>query len=816
MITSVIIDLSLIKYYKRQVTMKFPHIIQHDEKDCGAACLNMIAEFHGCKYNLAEIRNLIKVDNQGASIYGILEGSKQLHLKSEALEGTPEELLQAVNNNEIKFPFIARIINEENFEHFVVVYKLKNNRLIVGDPAKQKTSKISIATFFEQWQNQIITFEKDKQFKKVNKRKGTVLKYFKYLRNQKKNFALIILISIIISFISIASSTIFDYILEDSSNYDLTVTDYSDYDDEHSHDNHEENSEDYASDVDEQKALLQEAIQNETDDSEYTDETDNDEDLNFFDNIEDKFYKFFAPAINLITQNIDSISLAIIALVIFSGLLQLLRGYILSITSKKIEVPLTLDYHKHLIALPMNFFGTRKTGEVMSRFSDTSSIRSAISSTTLTIVLDSLMAIFIGAYLCSINVTLFFIALATVAVYAVTVIIYRKPIKNINHEILEKDAQVESYLKESIDGIELIKSYQLENRIIKKTAMLFNKLIDKVVKSSLINISLDAIITTITTIGTVCLFWAGTHLCFNNVIEFADLFAFYYLLSSFFTPVGNLIDLQPTFQTAIVAAERLEDVVSVEKETLDGTTNDILNGDIEFNNVNFRYGFRNLILDNINISIKKGQKVALVGESGCGKTTVAKLLMSFYQPESGEIKMNGKNISDIPKNVIRNSISYVPQNSFFFTDTIKNNLKYGNENATDDEIKDICVKCYADNFISEMPCEYNTMLEENATNLSSGQKQRLAIARALLKKPDILIIDEATGNLDAITENNIINTINSATENTTCLIIAHRLTTIKNCDNILFMNNGKIAEQGTHDELMSKNGLYKKYYNAVL
>ena len=397
--------------------------------------------------------------------------------------------------------------------------------------------------------------------------------------------------------------------------------------------------------------------------------------------------------------------------------------------------------------------------------------------------------------------------------YVLPVIAYRKPIKNINHEILEQDAQVESYLKESIDGIETVKAYQIENKVEEKTETLFVKLINKVVKGSIINVSLDTIVSTVTTIGTVCLFWVGTYLCRGNIIDFGEMFSFYYLLGSFLTPVGNLIDLQPTFQTALVAAERLEDIVSIDTENSSDSDNIDLNGDIELRNVSFRYGFRNLILNNINMTIKKGQKIAIIGESGCGKTTIAKLLMNFYSPESGEIIINGENINNYSPKAIRNHIAYISQNTFLFSDTIKNNLKYGNENTTDEEIEQICKLCCADKFINEMPLGYNTMLEENGANLSTGQKQRIAIARALLKKPEILIMDEATGNLDTVTEECISKAIDNITKNITCIVIAHRLKTIKNCDDIYVIKDGQIAEHGSHSELIEKKCIYFSYWS---
>lgn len=756
--------------------------MQYDIKDCGAACLSMISEFYGAKYTIANLRNLIKVDNQGSNIYGIVKGAKEIHFDAEALEGSFEELSEEISKGNIDFPFIARILNEDHFLHYIVVYKIKNQTLYIGDPGKPHNSKISLDTFLAQWQNQIITFKPDNSFKKINNRKGILSKYYKYIFQQKKRFIIVIVLSLLLSWFTILSSGLFNYILNDSSNYDLSIHTYQSEEHEHEHEHEEETNQEESE----------------------TPKEDGDA---------------FSSTINYISGNINSLSIAIIALFVMGALVKLLRGYLLSIASRDIEKPMTLDYYRHMIRLPISFFGTRKTGEIMSRFSDTSTIRGAISGATLTIAVDAISAIFTGIYMCTISTTLFLITLIIVALYGIIVTCYRKPIKNINHEVLENGAQMDSYLKESIDGVELIKSYQLENSVTKKATNLLTKMLKKVVNNSVINLSLDALVSTISSVGTVTVLWVGTILVTKNVIDFGEVFAFYYLMGSFITPVGSLIDLQPTLQSAIVAAERLEDVVSVETEKTDVEGEDHtydLKGDIEIDNVDFRYGFRELLLKNLNITIKQGQNVALVGESGCGKTTIAKMLMSFYKPESGEIRINGNNISNIPPKDVRDHIAYVPQNSFFFTDTIKNNLKLGNEKATDEEIKELCIKCCADKFIMEMPNGYDTVLEENATNLSSGQKQRLALVRALLKKPEILIIDEATGNLDTITENNIINTINDATHDITCLLIAHRLNTIRNCDNIFVMNNGEIIEQGTHEELMRLNGMYKQYYNAIM
>jgi ATP-binding cassette subfamily B protein len=218
------------------------------------------------------------------------------------------------------------------------------------------------------------------------------------------------------------------------------------------------------------------------------------------------------------------------------------------------------------------------------------------------------------------------------------------------------------------------------------------------------------------------------------------------------------------------------------------------------------------ILDNINLTIKSGEKVAFIGESDSGKTTLVKLLMSFYNPEIGSIKIGNIPIITLDKNLLRAKIAYLPQEVYLFSDTIKNNILMGDKNATDDEIKEICKKCFIHDFIEKLPMGYNTLLSERGDNLSGGQRQRIAIARALIKKPDVLILDEPTSNLDNISKHAIGSLLSTLGDDTTCIIIAHRLLTINNCDRIYIMEKGKIIESGTKLELIQTDGKFSKYY----
>lgn len=520
-----------------------------------------------------------------------------------------------------------------------------------------------------------------------------------------------------------------------------------------------------------------------------------------------------------IMKTLHVISVGVILLRLFSLGLSFIRSQLSLYLSQKLDIALLLGYYDHVLKLPMNFFGTRKVGEIISRFQDASCIRETISSATLTVMIDSIMAVAGGIMLFFKNHVLFFIALVMVVLYAVLVLAFKRPLKKANEKQMEDNSQMTSYLVESLNGIQTIKAFNGEDSVETETEFKFIKTLKSIFSLSCITNVMSSLTSFVEVIGGVVIIWVGAASVINGDMTVGSLISFNALLAYFVDPVKNLINLLPSVQTAVVASDRLGEILDLEIEKDEKENNKVspqtLQGDIKIKDISFRYGTRQTVLEHFSMDIKKGERIAIVGESGAGKTTIAKLLLKLYDYEAGNITIADYALPDIKLDTLRDKIAYIPQETFLFSGTIMENLTFGMDGISPEEVMKCAQLAQVHEFVNSLPLRYETHLDENGSNLSGGQRQRIAIARAMLKRPDILILDEATSNLDAVTEKAIQETIEAYSEGMTTIIIAHRLSTIRMCDRIYVMEKGHIVENGSHDELMNReDGYYRRLYTA--
>ena len=509
----------------------------------------------------------------------------------------------------------------------------------------------------------------------------------------------------------------------------------------------------------------------------------------------------------------NTLSIVSVGLVIGYILQQLIsysQEYLLLVLGQRLSIDVILSYIKHVFHLPMSFFATRRTGEIVSRFTDANSIIDALASTILSVFLDVSIIIIVSIVLFSQNINLFFISLLALPIYTVIILSFMKPFERMNQETMESNAILSSSIIEDINGIETIKSLTSERQRYQKIDKEF---VDYLKKSFTYGRaeSVQKILKKLAQLLlNVTVLWMGANLVMDNKMTIGQLITYNSLLVYFTNPLENIINLQTKLQTAKVANNRLNEVYLVKSEFEEKkTVHDLshFKGDLTLNNVSYNYGYGRDIISDINLTLKAGSKVSFVGISGSGKTTLAKMFVNFFSPSKGDILLDDVNLEDINKESLRSYINYLPQQPYVFNGTILDNLLLGaKEGTTQEDIIRAVQIAEIKSDIESMPLNYQTELTSDGTGISGGQRQRIALARALLTDSQILILDEATSSLDVLTEKKIIDNLMELDK--TLIFIAHRLTISERTEHVIVLDKGKIIEEGTHQDLLDQGGFY--------
>ena len=713
--------------------MRYTFVKQHDMTDCAAACLAMVCLHYKKETTITKLRDMMGTDLKGTNLLGLSNCADKLGFTSQAVRVDREGFL-----SDYTLPAIANILTKEGLSHFVVIFKITDKYIVVGDPAKDLI-RMEIDEFYKSFTGAMLILKPNNEFAKGKIRGEKIFhRYLRLLLPQKKLFFYGILASLLMTILGIVSSVFNNVIYDEILPYKQENT---------------------------LKMVL--AV-------------------------------FLGVSIVQIT-------------------VEFVRQWMMMHLSIRIDIPLMLGYFEHIYKLPMKFFATRKTGDITTRFSDAFTIKDVFTNIALTLIMDIGMALVTGVILFRMNTGLFAIIVFMTLISILLVFIFKQPYKKINEEQMQQSSVLNSQIIEGLRAVETIKGNANEDTELENIEREYIRSLRIGYKEGMLSNVQGTISSLISGVGNLILTYAGIMQVIDGNITLGSMMAFMTLSGYFMDPVGRLVSLQLSIQEANISMKRISEIMDYEREQDSGNDQcyqelEKVDGDIVLKNVTFRYGNRKPVLDNISFTIPKGKKVALVGASGSGKSTIAKLLLKYYEPESGEITIDGVDINEYSNDSLRRAVSYVPQNIELFSKSIYDNIRVSRMNATLDEVKEAAKAADAHDFIKKLPIQYYTYLEEAGNGLSGGEKQRIALARAFLKTNQFYILDESTSNLDFATENIIFDMVYNKFKDKSMLIIAHRLSTVKNCDEIIVMNQGEIVEQGSHEELLARKGEYYRLW----
>jgi ABC-type multidrug transport system fused ATPase/permease subunit len=504
---------------------------------------------------------------------------------------------------------------------------------------------------------------------------------------------------------------------------------------------------------------------------------------------------------------------ALVGLYVIRALFIVVTTYLYNFVGQRMIFDIRSHLFQHLQRLDLGFYHRTKIGEMISRVNnDVESLQSMVTTTFVDLITDLLTVVAILAVVLYLDWRLTLVSLTVVPFFALSIAYFGKRIKIKSKQVREKIADILHFFHETFSGIKVVQSYVREKyearRFVGKGRDLINLRIGQGVLGSLATASAGLF----AAIGPALVLWYGGYRTMEGALTIGALVAFYAYIKELFSPILRLAHLNVVIQTALASIDRIFEFMDIDpaiQDAPDAIVPSGVRGDITFRNVNFSYRPGEPILSDVSFEVRRGQTVAIVGPSGVGKTTVINLVCRFYDPTSGSIELDGVEIRNIKVAFLRKLVGTVSQETFLFNASIRENLRYGNRRATQTDIIDAAMRANIHDFIESLPDRYDTQVGDRGMRLSGGQQQRLSIARAILKNPKILVLDEATSSLDSQSETLIQQALEPLMKERTSLVIAHRLSTVIGADNILVLDRGQIVQSGTHTELLAHGGLYE-------
>lgn len=709
--------------------MGYTYVKQHDTTDCGAACMAMICSYYKKHTSLTLLRDLMGTDASGTNLMGMQHCAKTLGFNSQAVRVDREGFF-----SKYPLPAVANIITKKGFSHFVVIFKINSERVIIGDPAKRILS-VKIDEFFQKFTGILMLLEPGEEFTAEKRKKRGILSYCgQWLYPHRKLFTAGVAVMTAALFLQLSGSG-FYYII----------------------------------------------------------------------------YNKILPSGN--TNTLLFFLAIFLAVVLAQSGVVFLQKWLTSMLSKRIDIPLMSSYVEHIYHLPVRFFASRRTGDMVNRVSDAFAIKELYTQVAPACIVNLGMVLLSGTVMFQVNRKLFAVCVLMNGFTAICILFTQKKMGFWKEKQVQQSSEVSSQMVEGIFAMETLKANAGEKAQIQSIKSEYEKLIELEYKMGKLCNLQHSLQEFISGGGNLLFLYYGITQMMDNRLSLGSMMAFMALSGLFQEPFQQLAQMQYAVKEADISMKRVAEVLDYpveENENLEHLPE--IQGNVAFEHVTFRYGVGEPVLQDITFQIPQGKKVALVGGSGSGKSTIAKLLLRYYDTNQGTVSIQGTDVKKYAHSSIREAIAYVPQTMQLFSKSIYDNIRISRPEATDEEVMEAAKSAGAHEFISRLPKQYDTCLEEGGTGLSVGEKQRIVLARAFLKKSSFWILDESTSNLDYRTEHEVFSKIYKEYPNASMLMIAHRLSTVRECDEILVLDKGKIVERGSHEELLKAGGYYSELW----